>query len=841
MPTKSEPGHSVTQLNTKHTARVKGYASHRVKTGESLQTLAEQHGLTWQELARFNFGTDDPTEVNRRLAQYVGCTKRSADAKSYVFDDSDKPGLIHIPKRRLELKLQTGSHRIQVQRPKIWSRIELGTVDEFGHRVGNLGLVCKREGSGEETPIHVDGKGHAKLDKLACGKYRILHADGSPAHFYDPRVGDRAHPKNETSGLVEAVIELSAAASGITRIVVKTCDAKTREARRVLQEIYWKAKTKGKLQGRGQESQVDEKRSAHYCLDNLLLAAGWNAEGELNVERLVATVLPSFFADYHPVVLGRGYHVLLLEFDARRIALVDSDGQIQQYFALKEGVELIGLYGAYAMFTNLWDHTFYDMLTLQTMLATKPTGGEGPVPLDELVDTGASLRGAVELRRGQVQIVYAVPTAMQLLALALFGGSGRLEDYGQDEELNASIHKRNLEVCTTVRRAYDEAYGPRYVDKVKARQNEQELRELGPPLAPYEMPKPAGVSDEQFRDICSALAADEYGLWNAIALRLDDFAKRVSQGAPYLRIKPKWTLSAGMAEHLKKGPLAPLLGIERPIIDALKKLKVTDEVELETSIDLQLVANQIHVVVKPDAAIKVKLQASNSPSAEFPKYPLEFTYKTSLSDLNKQSLGVKIVRFALEGDTAGKRKISIDLGRGAVVESEMNLSKATFGGGFTFKFKDLLKSIKEDDKRDGYTPSKEITWLSYLERLEVQVQVGIAGNPDEIALAMISHAPGFFELRPESELLSEDTRWADLILDEQHSLSVLGWDCNLWNGKYHAAFQDQLPSSLQRSADELSPAERVAIVHLGFHWFEDYAKAFKAAIAKHKDPHASLQ
>ena len=72
---------------------------HKVATGESLQSIASEHGLSWQELAEFNCGSSETKQVNQHLREVVGCTRRTQDAKSYVLDDSDDPGILLIPKK----------------------------------------------------------------------------------------------------------------------------------------------------------------------------------------------------------------------------------------------------------------------------------------------------------------------------------------------------------------------------------------------------------------------------------------------------------------------------------------------------------------------------------------------------------------------------------------------------------------------------------------------------------------------------------------------------------------------------------------------------------------------
>lgn len=70
---------------------------HKVKTGETLDSLAKTNGLTWQELAEFNWGTSKTDEINKKLRSDIGCTRKTKDSKNYMFDDSDKPGIIFIP------------------------------------------------------------------------------------------------------------------------------------------------------------------------------------------------------------------------------------------------------------------------------------------------------------------------------------------------------------------------------------------------------------------------------------------------------------------------------------------------------------------------------------------------------------------------------------------------------------------------------------------------------------------------------------------------------------------------------------------------------------------------
>lgn len=70
---------------------------HKVRTGDTLDSIAKSVGSTWKKVAKFNWGTDDPKQINKFLRTAVGSTKKSKDGKNYIFDDSDRPGIILLP------------------------------------------------------------------------------------------------------------------------------------------------------------------------------------------------------------------------------------------------------------------------------------------------------------------------------------------------------------------------------------------------------------------------------------------------------------------------------------------------------------------------------------------------------------------------------------------------------------------------------------------------------------------------------------------------------------------------------------------------------------------------
>jgi hypothetical protein len=94
---------------------IAGVERHKVRTGETLEGLAKSVGATVTQIAKFNFGTDKPKEINARLRSQVGCRTKTADGKNYVFDDADTPGILLLPSAWKMEGLATGQrHVVQV-------------------------------------------------------------------------------------------------------------------------------------------------------------------------------------------------------------------------------------------------------------------------------------------------------------------------------------------------------------------------------------------------------------------------------------------------------------------------------------------------------------------------------------------------------------------------------------------------------------------------------------------------------------------------------------------------------------------------------------------------------
>lgn len=96
--------------------RIAEVEAYKVRTGDTILKLAQAAEMRWQDLAKFNWGTDNPDEINACLRDIVGCTQRAPDGHNYRFDDTDDPGIVLIPRPWEQDGLMTEhTHIIRVQ------------------------------------------------------------------------------------------------------------------------------------------------------------------------------------------------------------------------------------------------------------------------------------------------------------------------------------------------------------------------------------------------------------------------------------------------------------------------------------------------------------------------------------------------------------------------------------------------------------------------------------------------------------------------------------------------------------------------------------------------------
>jgi hypothetical protein len=161
--------------------------SHQVKDGDSLVSLGLANGLTWQELARYNFGTDVPAEVSRHLYDKVGCRKRTFDGHNYVFTSKDQPGIIQIPGSAGRLgpeepytafRYLSDQLRLAVRKNKTPEGLRtfgnaLHTLEDFFSHTNFVELALIHLGVWVEPWVPVNGAraGHAHSLALTSGKF----------------------------------------------------------------------------------------------------------------------------------------------------------------------------------------------------------------------------------------------------------------------------------------------------------------------------------------------------------------------------------------------------------------------------------------------------------------------------------------------------------------------------------------------------------------------------------------------------------------------------------------------------------------------------------------------
>jgi hypothetical protein len=87
------------------------------RRGDTLKSIAAGAGMTFEALAKFNFGTDDPVDVNKHLHWTVGCHKTASDGESYFFNGDEVPGIIYIPEKTITTDLATNQLHTVRARP----------------------------------------------------------------------------------------------------------------------------------------------------------------------------------------------------------------------------------------------------------------------------------------------------------------------------------------------------------------------------------------------------------------------------------------------------------------------------------------------------------------------------------------------------------------------------------------------------------------------------------------------------------------------------------------------------------------------------------------------------
>ncbi|MCA9288588.1 MAG: hypothetical protein KDA05_08385, partial [Phycisphaerales bacterium] len=124
------PSRKISASNLKRIAEIE---RHKVKDGESIDSLAKANGFDWKFLSRFNWGTDVPKEINKHLVDDNGIWKPTKDGKNFSFTSTDHPGIMFIPKKWEKTGLATGKEHVFKVRHIVPLVVRLETVE--GHRI----------------------------------------------------------------------------------------------------------------------------------------------------------------------------------------------------------------------------------------------------------------------------------------------------------------------------------------------------------------------------------------------------------------------------------------------------------------------------------------------------------------------------------------------------------------------------------------------------------------------------------------------------------------------------------------------------------------------------------
>lgn len=790
--------------------RIAEVFEHKVRTGETLKSLAEANGLTWQQLARFNWDTDVPDQINYYLGEYVGCT-RKRDGRNYSFDDADDPGIVHIPRHWSAAGLATEQEHVIRVNPAfalVW--LDIQTVDEFDVRVPNTTLILQRLDGAGDVRLTTDATGYFHLERVLAGHYRVLLDDGTPAMYSRKRFGadgdaaGRSPELDDFEGdLEEAILDTALVRSSITSVVVRHGAAQERRQRRELRELYHRPNPRDRrveptgepLDGRGPEAPEVPIRQYIYAVDNLAIAAGWDADG-VRVSELLKH-LRDFLTLHYPSALPehRGFYLVLVDTDraGARLRLVAPSGAVE--FQAPLLIDVVAPVGAYATF-QLTRRRMYLDLAYRDIMPTPERAPDGADPAKDafsLADLmspadGERFRSLARARRRAHAILYnSAPSgwittpppgedfytvrrapngsdrAVQehvarrdLTVLALKGATGKLENYAGDEVLDETIHARNVAVVKHVGWVW-RGYIDAYVRDVRLCRTEDELHALGPPRSIYEFATPVNATDARRRELWDLRRHAKLGYslkaWEAINEKLNEIYGLPDEG--------EFFFNFSIAAEGELGPVR--FEIKRNFDVDVDGRILKSDATITTSGEI------------PEQIGRHTIPAGGSGAADF----------SLITGESSEKLNARFGRFGIEASSDGTISVSGPFGAGASANPQLR----QFGAG-------LSHDVEIGDFK-----------------FKLNVGVTFQSLRDDTVLKYVSHAPGFFERRTLNQLLKR-AQWNDLRYDEQYRLSVLGWDMDTWDRRHRLPL-DQYPRSARTSPRKLTSEERIAMVHLG--------------------------
>ncbi len=813
---------------------------YKVQDGDSLDNIAVKAGLTWQELAKFNWGTDKPREVNKMLQARVGCTSRTADGLNFIFTSQDDPGIIYIPEDAQPQILPVNQTKnVSVTRPKIFVKLSLQTNDILGQKMPNVHLVLKSMDGWPDINITTNADGFGKEDKALSGSYKILVDGDKPGYF----LSDTKRPAINTVGtssrygkLEEAILHTDFSQSSITRVVVLTGNEKDVIARA---NVLGRSVPTPTAEITVKDEQDHTTKTVEiYATDNLSLVAGWKNDdfNSIDVQELIKNTIPSWIKDYYPEVAAKGYHLGVIHAFRSEIVFYSKEGEIEERFDFTRGFKISAGIGIYAAFEINNSSYYLDMASQSFSISP---GKEGEFSISDIIWPSQKERfiNLSNKHKNEAELAFYMPTSDRLAAIALLGGTGRLEDYGTNGTVRTAVHKRNLAVLKNLKLVYNYYIDNVYIPQVKKTLSEDELRAMGPPRTYYQMPIPVSANNEELTELFKEMQVSELKPWKVIAEMLDAFAKRHSAGEFFLRTKVKLPARAdsiGDDSLQRKGV-------------KLAKAGVKLEYAIEYNFDVEMGENGLRRVTKSKTTEKITLTSEATIKKISPNgFPVEVAYSQNADDINDSSFTLRIAMLQIQGpigSNATKFKVELkDVVPGVSTESSFDLKGAEMYVGVNFSLRDLMRKAEGTEGFKKWVQQHYGTdlenarklhpglnsILTSLESVEFGVGIGYSGLTEETALAVITSGHGFFDRKSIDDLC--DTKWNKLALWEQADLFKLGWNMDTWDNKYFADYKDKLPQSLQKGRSDLNSDEKIAIVDLGFHQYDDYPKQMKRKI-----------
>lgn len=155
-----------------------------MQEGETIESIAQKLGVTWRDIALYNWGTDDPDEIQRALLETIGCSKLDPDfpAKTILKPVAGAPAELLVPSPwTAPTTLAAGKvHVIHVRRTLPATAITIRKLSRwFLPGLDECPIEYKLEGSSEtadKVALEVYGSHYAKCVDFnhGAGKYSEL-------------------------------------------------------------------------------------------------------------------------------------------------------------------------------------------------------------------------------------------------------------------------------------------------------------------------------------------------------------------------------------------------------------------------------------------------------------------------------------------------------------------------------------------------------------------------------------------------------------------------------------------------------------------------------------------